>query len=112
MGRAKKYRLTARTSRELTLADLPAPDTRRWYAARKMLVVRAIQIGLLSFDLASKRYSLSLEEFIGWQKIAANSGKRSVNSALRKALRDGPLWIGSDRDSVLALLSADASESL
>jgi hypothetical protein len=111
MGRAKKYHLTGRNSLELTLADLPAPDTRRWYETRKILVVRAIEIGMLSFDQASERYSLSLEEFIGWQKLAAKSGKGSVNPAIRKALRAGPLWIGSDRDSSQAPLDADLSDS-
>lgn len=77
-----------------------------------MLVVRAIQDGLLSFDQASERYNLSMEEFIGWQKLAAPGGERSVNSALRKALRAEPMWIESDRDSVPAFPGANLSESL
>lgn len=96
--RARRYHPIEPNPPGLTLADLPAPDTRRWYLARKMLVVKAVRIGLLSFDQASERYSLSLEEFIGWQKLAVPNGERSTNTTLRKALRAEPLWIGSDRD--------------
>lgn len=66
---------------------------------------------MLSFDQASKRYSLSAEEFIGWHKLAENFGKRDVNSAVRKALRTNQLWIGSDGDSVQAPPDAECSES-
>jgi len=111
MGQAKKYHPTARNSLEPTLADLPAPNTRRWNATRKIFVVRAIELGMLSFDHASDRYSLSLEEFISWQKLAVNSGKRGVNSSVREALRVNPLWTGSDRHSRQAPLDADISES-
>jgi hypothetical protein len=52
----------------LGISDLPPANTRRWVARRKAEVVAAVRGGVLSFDEASKRYSLSLEEFLGWQR--------------------------------------------
>src|SRR5512139_3148331 len=51
----------------LTIADLPAPGTKRWVARRKAEVVAAVRGGLLSFEEACSRYSLAAEELISWQ---------------------------------------------
>jgi hypothetical protein len=58
----------------LTLADLPARDTKRWVIRRKAQVVAAVQGGLISLDEACERYSLSLEEFLGWQRAIKKHG--------------------------------------
>ncbi len=58
----------------LTLADLPAPGTRRWVIRRKAEVVAAVHGGLLTLDDACARYCLSVEEFIGWQKLIDRHG--------------------------------------
>ena len=72
---------------ELTLADLPPPNTQRWFPSRKVLVARAVESGLLSFEEASKRYSLSAEEFAGWLKLAGPSRITSSPALIREALR-------------------------
>lgn len=59
----------------LTRADLPAPDTRRWVASRKALVVRAVEHGLISRDEALKTYALSLEEYELWRKAVRDHGE-------------------------------------
>lgn len=51
----------------LTLADLPAPNTKRWVIRRKAEVVAAVRGGLLSLDEACIRYKLTLHEFLAWQ---------------------------------------------
>ncbi len=51
----------------LTVADLPAPTTRRWVIRRKAEVVAAVRGGLLSLDEACSRYSLTVDEFLSWQ---------------------------------------------
>jgi len=112
MGRAKKHHLTGRNPLELTLADLPAPNMRLWYAIRKILVVRAVEVGMLSFDQASEHYRLSLEEFISWQKLAANPREGANGPVVRHALRTNPLWVGSDRDISQTFLGVDLSESI
>jgi hypothetical protein len=48
----------------LTIADLPAPGTRRWFIRRKAEVVAAVRGGLLSLEEACTRYTLTVEEFL------------------------------------------------
>jgi len=58
----------------LTIADLPAPGTRRWVIRRKAEVVAAVRGGLLSLDDACKRYTLTVEEFLAWQRAIDRFG--------------------------------------
>jgi hypothetical protein len=58
----------------LTLDSLPPPSTTRWVVRRKAEVVAAVNGGLLSVDEACDRYSLTLEEFAGWQRAVDRSG--------------------------------------
>ena len=58
----------------LTVADLPAPDTKRWVIRRKAEVVAAVRGGLLSRDEACNRYTLTVEEFLAWQKAIDRHG--------------------------------------
>ena len=51
----------------LSRADLPPPDTRRWVASRKAVVVKAVVYGLISEKEALERYALSEEEFNLWR---------------------------------------------
>jgi hypothetical protein len=50
-----------------TIADLPAPDTKRWVIRRKAEVIAAVRGGLLSLNDACKRYNLSIDEFLIWR---------------------------------------------
>jgi Protein of unknown function (DUF1153) len=58
----------------LTLDSLPPPSTSRWVVRRKAEVVAAVNGGLLTVDEACDRYSLTLEEFAGWQRAVDRSG--------------------------------------
>lgn len=58
----------------LTLADLPATDTRRWVARRKAEVVAAIHGGLLGRAEARERYRLSEEELRLWERAVSCAG--------------------------------------
>jgi hypothetical protein len=58
----------------LTVDSLPPAGTTRWVVRRKAEVVSAVNGGLLSVDEACERYSLSLEEFAGWQRAVDRSG--------------------------------------
>jgi hypothetical protein len=62
----------------LTLADLPPATLTRWSVRRKAEVVAAVAGGLLSFVVACKRYSLSLEEFTRWQSTLERNGMRGL----------------------------------
>ena len=58
----------------LTVADLPAPDTKRWVIRRKAEVVAAVRGGLLSLEEACNRYTLTVVEFLAWQKAIDRHG--------------------------------------
>ena len=58
----------------LTIADLPSPATRRWVIRRKAEVVAAVRGGLLSLEEACKRYTLTVEEFLSWQRSIDKHG--------------------------------------
>lgn len=58
----------------LTLDSLPPPETTRWVVRRKAEVVAAVNGGLLSVDEVCDRYSLTVEEFAGWQRAIDRSG--------------------------------------
>jgi hypothetical protein len=66
-GAGEKYVLGPR-GEPLTMADLPSSNTQRWVAHRKAEVVAAVRGGLLSLEDACSRYSLSLQEFLAWQR--------------------------------------------
>jgi hypothetical protein len=62
----------------LTIADLPAPGTKRWVIRRKAEVVAAVRGGLLSLEEVCSRYTLTVEEFLAWQySIATASPARA-----------------------------------
>jgi hypothetical protein len=71
----------------LTLADLPPPNTKRWVIRRKAEVVAAVRGGLLSFDDACSRYSLSLEEFESWQRSVDLHGLAGLRATRRQRSR-------------------------
>ena len=58
----------------LTIADLPAPGTKRWVIRRKAEVVAAVRGGLLSLEDACKRYRLTVDEFLSWQRSIERHG--------------------------------------
>ena len=72
----------------ITLADLPAPDTKRWVIRRKALVVAAVRGGLLTLVEACRRYRLSVEEFLGWQKAIDRFGLPGLRTTRTQIYRD------------------------
>lgn len=62
----------------LTRADLPPPQTTRWVASRKAIVVKAVVYGLLSESEAIERYQLSQEEFTLWRQAVEKFGEKGL----------------------------------
>ncbi len=58
----------------LTIADLPPPNTTRWVIRRKAEVVAAVRGGLLTLEDACKRYKLTIDEFLMWQRLIDQHG--------------------------------------
>lgn len=73
-GRIPLARVIGPDGGELTIADLPPRNTRRWVIRRKATVVTAVQGGLISLDDACARYNLSVEEFLYWQRAVQRHG--------------------------------------
>ena len=59
----------------LTEADLPPPETVRWVARRKEIVVAAVHAGLISHEEACRRYGLSSAEFESWRRQFEELGR-------------------------------------
>ena len=57
-----------------TTIDLPSPDTKRWGVRRKAAVVTAMRSGAIDLEEACRRYELSEEEFLAWERGIANHG--------------------------------------
>jgi len=72
----------------LTLSDLPPADTKRWVIRRKAEVVAAVRGGLISLEVACERYSLTVEEFLGWQKAIDRHGLAGLRTTRLQQYRD------------------------
>lgn len=69
----------------LSRADLPPPDTRRWVASRKAVVVKAVIHGLIPREEALERYALSEEEFGLWCSAVEIHGEKALKvTAIQK----------------------------
>ena len=54
--------------RASTVGDLPPPNTQRWVARRKAAVVAAVRNGTITMEEALRRYQLTEEEILSWQR--------------------------------------------
>lgn len=79
--------------RPLTLEDLPPPETKRWVSRRKAEVVAAVRYGLLSLEDACRRYNLSVEEFLSWQRLIERHGVQGLRAT---RLQDYRRPVGDD----------------
>jgi hypothetical protein len=64
----------------MTVDDLPSPNTKRWVVRRKAEVVAGVRAGLISIEEACERYSLSMEEFLSWQRMIESHGVRGLRT--------------------------------
>lgn len=74
LERQDRDRSVAGDAADHDLGDLPPPETRRWVARRKAQVVAAVREGRLSFEDACKRYTISHEEFLSWERAIDQHG--------------------------------------
>lgn len=73
----------------LTERDLPPADTKRWVMRRKAEVVAGVRCGLISLDEACRRYTLSVEEFLSWQRLIDSHGVRGLRATRLQDYRAG-----------------------
>ncbi|HER34597.1 MAG TPA: DUF1153 domain-containing protein [Halothiobacillaceae bacterium] len=72
----------------MTLDDLPSPNTKRWVIRRKAQVVVAVRSGVISLDEACRRYNLSIEEFLSWQRLIDRHGIGGLRATRIQQYRD------------------------
>jgi Protein of unknown function (DUF1153) len=70
------------------ILDLPSPDTKRWVARRKAVVVHAVRSGAISLQEACRRYKLSVEEFLAWQRAIERHGIPGLRVTRLQIYRD------------------------
>jgi hypothetical protein len=58
----------------VSVDSLPPPNTKRWVIRRKAEVVAAVRAGIISLEEACRRYTLSIEEFLSWQRLVDSHG--------------------------------------
>jgi hypothetical protein len=68
--------------------DLPSPNTKRWVVRRKAVVVAAVRSGALSLQEACRRYNLSVEEFLAWQRSIDRYGVPGLRVTRLQIYRD------------------------
>jgi transposase-like protein len=76
--------LTKETDRERMIARLPATNNERWTFSRKAAVVAAVAGGAITFGEAARRYRLSAEEFLAWQREVEVRQARHRDAAQRR----------------------------
>jgi hypothetical protein len=74
----------------MTLDDLPPANTKRWVVRRKAEVVTAVQGGLLTIEEACKRYRLTMEEFLAWQRAIQKNGMPGLRATRIQQYRKSP----------------------
>src|ERR1700682_3062252 len=70
--------------------NLPPPDTKRWVARRKAVVVNAVRSGAVSLEEVCRRYELSVEEFHAWQRAIETHGVAGLRVTRLQIYRDTP----------------------
>ena len=68
--------------------DLPSPDTKRWVPRRKAVIVDAVRRGAVSLEEVCRRYQLSVEEFITWQRAIESHGPPGLRVTRVQIYRD------------------------
>ena len=72
----------------VSLESLPPPDTKRWVIRRKAEVVAAVRAGIITLEEACRRYTLSIEEFLSWQRLVDSHGLPGLRVTRLQDYRD------------------------
>ena len=70
--------------------ELPPPDTKRWVTRRKAVIVNAVRTGAISLEEICRRYELSVEEFLAWQRAIDTHGVPGLRVTRLQIYRDNP----------------------
>ena len=73
---------------DFDLTKLPPPDTGRWVVRRKAAIVQAVRNGSISLQEACRRYTLSIEEFLAWERAVDRYGVPGLRVTRLQIYRD------------------------
>ena len=73
------------------MVDLPPPNTTRWVVRRKAAVLAAVRSGAITIEEACRRYRLTEEEFLSWQRAFDAHGLPGLRATRLQAYRGGRL---------------------
>ena len=79
-----------RASAEYRDFDLPPTETKRWVTRRKAIIVSAVRTGVISLEEVCRRYELSVEEFLAWQRAIDTHGVPGLRVTRLQIYRDNP----------------------
>jgi hypothetical protein len=84
---------------------LPPAGTKRWVMRRKAEVVAGVRSGVISLEQACQRYTLSVEEFLSWQRLIDSHGVRGLRATRLQDYRGGVAPL--PRQRIISSSSAD-----
>ncbi len=82
----------------LTVENLPPKNTVRWVIRRKAEVVAAVRNDLIGLEEACKRYRLSVEEFLNWERLVNAHGLRGLRVTRSQRYRGSSPRITDSQD--------------
>lgn len=71
-----------------SVVELPSPATKRWVPRRKAVIVDAVRQGAISLEEVCRRYQLSIEEFLAWQRAIETHGVPGLRSTRLQIYRN------------------------
>ena len=77
-------------ARNLAISICRPPDTKRWVTRRKAVIVNAVRAGVISLEEVCRRYELSVEEFLAWQRAIDTHGVPGLRVTRLQIYRDNP----------------------
>jgi transposase-like protein len=69
------------------MVELPPPNTKRWVARRKAAVLAALSSGAITMEEVCRRYALSEEELLSWQRAFEAHGLPGLRATRLRARR-------------------------
>jgi transposase len=72
------------------MGELPPTNTKRWVVSRKAAVVTAVRKGKITLEEVLRRYQLSEEEFLSWQRAFETYGLRATPVRRHRGPRSRP----------------------
>jgi hypothetical protein len=77
--------------------ELPPENVRRWTVRRKAAVLNAVKAGEVTREEICRRYQISLEEFLSWQRDYQSYGLHGLRSTRLQIYRRPAPASGRDR---------------